>query len=147
MLIAFGVAWAAFVPVDVFVLHLLPKPTAAVSWLGGGAVMVGTALTPLAVWQNRFATPNRQDQSASGQQVVDTGVYRLIRHPIYAGNLLLYAGAAVWLGSYAALGGTLVMMLATLGRVAVEERHLRTNLPGYEDYMRRVPRRFIPFLV
>jgi protein-S-isoprenylcysteine O-methyltransferase Ste14 len=101
----------------------------------------------LAVAQNRYAAPTVQDQSGLGQEVVDTGLYGLIRHPLYAGNLLSWAGASLWLGSTAALLGVLGLVLFTVARIAVEEAELRRTLPGYEAYARRVRARLIPFLV
>jgi protein-S-isoprenylcysteine O-methyltransferase Ste14 len=147
-LLAFGAAWLVFIPIDVFGLRLLPAPSALISAVGGVCAVIGAALTPLAVWENRFATPNVQDQSRQGQHVVDTGVYSLIRHPIYAGNLLLAGGAPLWLGSYAAAAvGAGVLLVMTVGRIVIEEAHLRANVPGYADYARRVRGRLIPFVL
>lgn len=146
-LLAFGAAWLGFIPLDVFRLHLAPAPGPWASAAGGLAALVGAALTPLAVWENRFATPNVQDQTGDGQRVIDTGVYRLVRHPLYLGNLLLYVGASVWLGSYVAAAGVIVLLLATVGRIAIEERDLRARLPAYADYARRVRGRLIPFVL
>ncbi|MDR3472174.1 MAG: isoprenylcysteine carboxylmethyltransferase family protein [Devosia sp.] len=147
VLIAFGAAWLVFVPCDVFRLHLLGRPTLWVSALGAVCVVVGAALTPLAVWENEFATPNVQDQTGASQRVIDTGVYALVRHPIYAGNLLLFGGAALWLGSYAAFLSMGVLLVATIGRIVVEEAHLGANLPGYAEYSRRVRSRLIPWVI
>lgn len=146
-LVCFALAWLAFVPLDVFGLRLMPSPPSALAWFGGGLALIGAALTPLAVWENRFATPNVQDQSGQGQWVVQTGVYALIRHPIYAGNLLLFGGGALWLGSYAALAGIAVLAAATLGRITLEEKHLLANVEGYAEYARRVRSRLIPFIL
>ena len=146
-LIAFGLAWLVFVPVDVFRLHLLPAPAVPVTWVGGLCIVVGAALTPMAVWENRFAAPNVQDQAAQGQRVIDTGVYGLIRHPIYAGNLLLFGGAALWLGSYAAFAGLGVLLAATVGRIVIEEAYLRANVAGYQEYAERVRSRLIPLII
>jgi protein-S-isoprenylcysteine O-methyltransferase Ste14 len=146
-LIGFALAWLVFVPVDVFALRLLPAPAAAVSWVGGLCVVVGAALTPMAVWENRFAAPNVQDQAAQGQRVIDTGVYGRIRHPIYAGNLLLFGGAALWLGSYAAFAGLGVLLVATAGRILIEEAYLRANVRGYAEYAERVRSRLIPYIL
>jgi protein-S-isoprenylcysteine O-methyltransferase Ste14 len=148
MLVAFALAWVAFIPLDVFRLHLLTPPAAWVVWAGGLTAALGAALTMLAVWENRFATPNVQDQTTSGQRVVDTGVYGLVRHPIYLGYFLFIGGEALWLGSTAAaLIGMGVYLAATLGRIAVEERDLRARLPDYEAYARRVRGRLIPFVL
>jgi protein-S-isoprenylcysteine O-methyltransferase Ste14 len=146
-LLAFGAAWLAFIPFDVFRLHLLPAPSLWVSTVGGLAAVLGAALTPIAVWENRFATPNVQDQTSQGQAIVETGVYRLVRHPIYLGNLLLPGGAALWLGSYAAFLAVGVVLVMTVGRIIIEERDLRTRLPSYEGYARRVRGRLIPFVL
>jgi protein-S-isoprenylcysteine O-methyltransferase Ste14 len=147
-LIAFGMGWLGFIALDVFRLHLLPAPSLGVSVAGALAAMLGAALTPLAVWENRFATPNVQDQTSQGQVIIDTGVYRLVRHPLYLGNLLLSGGAPLWLGSYAgALIGVGVVLVMTVGRIVIEERDLRARLPAYQDYASRVRARLIPFVI
>jgi protein-S-isoprenylcysteine O-methyltransferase Ste14 len=148
MLVGFAVAWFAFIPLDVFRLHLLPAPASWLRAAGALAAAIGVTVTTLAIWQNRFATPNVQDQTASGQQVVDTGVYRLVRHPIYLGYALLIGGEALWLGSLAAaLIGAGVYLAATAWRITIEERDLRARLPGYCTYARRVRGRLIPFVL
>jgi hypothetical protein len=80
---AFGRVWLVSIPLDVFWLHWLAPPD-RVSRAGGAAVLVGAALTPLAVWENRFATPNVQEQP--DQTVLRTGMYGLILPPIYLGK-------------------------------------------------------------
>ncbi|WP_293904810.1 isoprenylcysteine carboxylmethyltransferase family protein [Phenylobacterium sp.] len=140
------VAWTAFIPLDVFSLRLLPSPSTAASLAGGLACVAGLLITQVAVAQNKFAAPTIHDQSADGQMVVDTGLYGLVRHPLYAGNLLFYAGLALWLGSTAALVGVVGLLLFTLARIVIEEGYLRANLPAYADYARRVRGRLIPFV-
>lgn len=148
MLVGFAVAWFAFIPLDVFRLHLLRAPAAWLSWIGGLMALLGVAVTTSAIWENRFATPNVQDQSALGQQVVDTGVYRLVRHPIYLGYALLIGGEALWLGSTAAaLIGAGVYLASTAWRITIEERDLRARLPAYGAYAQRVRGRLIPFVL
>jgi protein-S-isoprenylcysteine O-methyltransferase Ste14 len=89
-----------------------------------------------------------QDQTSQGQAIVQTGVYRWVRHPIYLGNLLLAGGAPLWLGSSAgALIGIAVLLVMTVGRIAIEERDLRARLPAYEAYARKVRARLIPFVL
>lgn len=144
-LLAFGAAWVVSIPLDVFRLHLLPAPNWWVSLAGGGVSLLGLALTPLAVWENRFTTPNIQHQS--GQTIVRSGVYRVVRHPIYLANLLMAGGATLWLGSYAGLWGFAVLLVFTIGRIAIEEAHLRANFPEYADYVRNVRGRLIPFVI
>ena len=143
----FLLAWVAFIPFDVFALRLLPPPPALLSDLGLGLSVAGVAISQLAVAQNRFAAPTVQDQTATGQYVVDRGLYALIPHPLYAGNLMLFAGMILWLGSTAALAGLPVMVAFTYARIALEERELVARLPAYGDYARRVRSRLIPFVL
>ena len=138
-------AWFAFIPLDVLRLRLLPTPPWAIEAAGGIAVIAGVVVSYVAIGQNRFAAPTIYDQS--GQQVIDTGLYALVRHPFYAGMLLVYAGWALWLGSYAALIGASVFLVLTLARIVIEEAWLRKALPDYADYARRVRGRLVPFLI
>ena len=139
--------WTILLPIDVFRLHLAPVPTPGVSAAGLAAMVLGQAISYAAVWQNAFAAPTVHDQSGEGQVIIDTGIYGLIRHPLYAGNLVTFSGLALWLGSYAALAGVAVMLAFTIARIVViEEPELRRTLPGYEDYARRVRARLVPFV-
>lgn len=144
-LLAFGAAWVVSIPLDVFRLHLLPAPGWQISLVGGAVSLLGVALTPMAVWENRFTTPNVQQQD--DQAIIRSGVYRLVRHPLYLGNLLMTGGATLWLGSYAGLWGLGVLLVFTIGRIAIEETHLRASFPEYADYARKVRGRLIPFVI
>lgn len=143
--LAFLAAWLVFIPADVFALHVLPPPPGWVAGLGLAAAIAGSAIAYLAVWQNQFAAPTIHEQA--GQRVIDSGVYGLIRHPLYAGNLMLFAGGAVWLGSTAAALATVAQLAATLWRIRMEEAYLRQTLPAYADYARRVRGRLIPYVL
>lgn len=144
--LGYVVGWVLFLSLDARVWHLLPAPPAWLSAAGGLLAIIGSLVSSLAVWHNAFASPNIEDQADRGQHVVDTGIYGLIRHPLYAGNLLLFAGAALWLGSTAALIGVSVHLVATLARIRIEEAFLRENLPDYAAYASRVRARLIPFV-
>jgi len=144
---AFMAAWFAFIPLDVLRWRLLPAPPAWLAAAGGLAVIAGVALSYLAIGQNRFAAPTIHDQSGEGQRVIDSGLYAVVRHPFYAGMLFVYAGWALWLGSYAALIGASVFLVLTLARIVIEEAWLRVALPDYADYARRVRSRLIPYLL
>lgn len=79
------------------------------------------------------------------QMVVSSGLYRYIRHPIYAGDLLLLAGLEVALNSWLALC-VAALAAAVFRKAAGEERMLAAKLPGYAEYCRRT-KRFVPFVV
>jgi protein-S-isoprenylcysteine O-methyltransferase Ste14 len=126
---------------------LLPAPPWPVEAAGGLAVIAGVVISYVAIGQNQFAAPTIHDQSGDGQRVIDTGLYGVVRHPFYAGMLFVYAGWALWLGSYAALIGASVFLVLTLARIVIEEAWLRAALPDYADYARRVRGRLIPYLL
>lgn len=139
------VSWLVFIPLDTFAFHILPPPPGWVAGLGLVTALAGVTVAYAAVWQNQFAAPTIHDQD--GQQVIDSGVYSLIRHPLYAGNLMLFAGGALWLGSTAAALATVAQLAATLWRIRMEEAYLRDTLPDYADYARRVRGRLIPYVL
>jgi protein-S-isoprenylcysteine O-methyltransferase Ste14 len=81
---------------------------------------------------------------ADGQHVVSTGPYALVRHPMYAGGLVLLFGMPLALGSWWGLIVVAVMIPALMWRLLDEERFLARMLPGYFDYMQNVRYRLIP---
>ena len=74
----------------------------------------------------------------------DSGPYRLVRHPGYAGNIPPLLGIVLALGSVWALVPAVVTLIITVVRTALEDRTLQEELPGYRDYARRVRYRLIP---
>ncbi len=134
------------IPFDVFHLHLLPAPSLAASVFGAALCVAGFGVVAVALYQNEFATPTVRDQSERGHALVDTGLYGHIRHPFYAGALVLGAGIALWLESYASVISLLVVVAALVARIKVEEESLREALPGYIEYMGEVRHRLIPFI-
>ena len=138
-------AWMAFIPLDVFRLKLLPAPGPVAVALGAASALAGLAISYLAIAQNRFAAPTIHDQA--GQTLIETGLYGVVRHPFYAGMLLVYAGIGVWLGSYAAAIASAAFLVMTLMRIVIEEAHLRRVLPDYDAYARRVRGRLIPLIL
>ena len=88
LLTAFVVSYTAiiiFIPVDVFYLHLLPKPDVWVSSIGMALYVGGWLMMALVFKENVFAAPVVRHQAEREHKVVDTGVYRLVRHPMYSG--------------------------------------------------------------
>jgi protein-S-isoprenylcysteine O-methyltransferase Ste14 len=79
-----------------------------------------------------------------GQPVISTGVYGIVRHPMYAGALLLVIFTPPALGSYWALLVAVAFLPALAWRLLDEEKVLRRDLPGYADYCRKVRYRLIP---
>jgi protein-S-isoprenylcysteine O-methyltransferase Ste14 len=84
-------------------------------------------------------------QVGQRQEVVSNGIYRYIRHPIYAGDLLLLLGLELALNSWLVLAIVLLVPVV-LRRAVLEEKLLAKRLRGYDSYARRT-KRFIPFVV
>jgi protein-S-isoprenylcysteine O-methyltransferase Ste14 len=81
---------------------------------------------------------------AEGQTVISTGPYSVVRHPMYAGALLLFISAPLALGSYWGLVAVVVILPVLIWRLVNEEELLARNLPGYAEYQLRVRYRLIP---
>ena len=79
-----------------------------------------------------------------GQRVISTGPYAYVRHPMYLGALLLFAGTALALGSWWALAIVPALKLVLVARLLDEERRLSADLPGYDAYRRNVRYRLVP---
>ena len=146
LLIAGFLAVIAFIPLDVFRLHLLPKPEMLVSSLGLFLFIAGWWVMTLALLENAFAAPVVKHQEERQQKVIDTGVYHVLRHPMYAGTIPLLVGMPLWLESYAAAVLAIVPIGALVVRILIEEEFLRRELKGYDAYTERVRYRLIPFL-
>ena len=78
--------------------------------------------------------------------IIQTGPYRFIRHPMYAGALLILWGSIAGHLSVANVGIGFVVSLVVLGKIVVEERLLRASFPGYEQYA-RTTKAVIPFVL
>jgi protein-S-isoprenylcysteine O-methyltransferase Ste14 len=138
--------WVAFIPVDVFYLRLIPPPPMSTSASGAIIGVIGLLIVLATIYQNQFAVPVVRDQSDRGQVLVDIGLYGIIRHPMYSGTLVLFAGMGLWLESYASVIALIFTMAAFVPRILVEEKTLEKSLLGYTDYINRVRYRLIPYI-
>jgi protein-S-isoprenylcysteine O-methyltransferase Ste14 len=115
-----------------------------VSLIGDAVVAVGIATTFAVIVQNGYAAANITVET--GQKVVSTGLYGLVRHPMYVGILVILVGTPLALGSY---WGLLVLIPATFAfafRILDEEKMLKDELDGYLGYTRDVHYRLMPFV-
>lgn len=98
------------------------------------------------VKQNSFLSSELRIQEERGQKVISTGVYGIIRHPMYFGNITLFIGVPVFLGSGVGLIIGIVLSVLLIFRIPVEEKMLKEDLDGYLEYMEKVKYRLIPFI-
>jgi protein-S-isoprenylcysteine O-methyltransferase Ste14 len=127
------------------IIQLAPIPM-ALRWVGCAILAGGLALRAWAMTLLR-SSYRRGLQVAESQTLVTAGPYRVIRHPGYAGSLLVWFGFALGLGSWVATLLTAVLLgAAYVYRIIAEERMLRAEFgAAYEDY-RRTTWRLIPGL-
>ena len=117
-------------------------PTTQVAFLIVGGL--GLALFVWAVASNQFFSQIVRIQDERGQSVAQGGPYRLIRHPGYAGSILMEIGSALTLGSWWALIPSGLLAVLMVVRTVLEERTLRAGLPGYTEYAQKVRYRLVP---
>lgn len=85
-------------------------------------------------------------QVTEDQKVISTGPYAHLRHPMYAGALLLIVGMPLALGSWWGLFVIVLMLPTLIWRLLEEEKFLEKNLAGYSEYERKVQYRLVPFI-
>ncbi len=118
-------------------------PTAAV--VAALALSLGGYLLILRVFvENRWA--GRTVETCDGQEVISTGPYAVVRHPMYTGTLVLWLATPVALGSWWALLPALAFIPILVLRIRNEEEVLVRELKGYEEYRRRVRYRLLPLV-
>jgi protein-S-isoprenylcysteine O-methyltransferase Ste14 len=113
-----------------------------------GFIMIALGYT-FATWamiENRFFSSVVRIQTERGHKVCNTGPYRFVRHPGYAGNILPLFGIVLGLGSAWALIPAAVAIIITVIRTVLEDQTLHQELPGYRDYARRVRFRLVPWV-
>jgi protein-S-isoprenylcysteine O-methyltransferase Ste14 len=114
----------------------------AIEILGNLMGVVGFYLIYRVYKENTFASATIE--LAQDQKVISTGPYAVVRHPMYAGGLLYLLGAPLALGSYWGLIPFAVMAPCLIWRLVDEEDFLARNLPGYDEYRKKVRWRLIP---
>ena len=114
-------------------------------WLSLAAdlgVALGYAIILVVMKENSYAAATIRVDEA--QPVISTGFYALVRHPMYAGAVVMFGCTPLALGSYWGLLVMLAIVPALAWRLIDEERYLKQHLPGYADYCTRVRYRLIP---
>ncbi|MBN1438582.1 MAG: isoprenylcysteine carboxylmethyltransferase family protein [Anaerolineales bacterium] len=144
-----GTAGLVILATQLLICAGLVRPSAAVpDWIAaaGGVVSVGSIL--LSYWirsrLGRYWSGNVEVKP--GHRIVDTGPYRVVRHPLYANTLILYPAAAL---AFAVWWVWLACGIMTAGYALLagyEDRFLLRNLTGYAEYRKRTVWRLIPWI-
>ncbi len=120
-----------------------PVPT-MVTVVGDILVAVGLGVAMLVVAQNGYAAANITVES--GQTLVSTGLYGLVRHPMYSGSVIMMVGVPLALDSYWGLVFVIPALVALALRIRDEEELLQQQLSGYSEYEQQVHYRLVPFV-
>ena len=120
---------------------LLPK---WISFVGCAAFLLAYVLYAFVLRENEFLS--RTIEVQEGQRVVDTGLYGVVRHPMYSATILLFLSMPLVLRSLLSLIVLLAYPAIIIKRLRSEENFLAQNLAGYAEYMKKVRWRLIPFI-
>jgi len=107
-------------------------------------VLSGYIFVFLVLRENSYAS--RIIEVEKGQQVITTGPYAIVRHPMYMGILVMYLFTPLALGSYWAIIFFLPLIPLLVSRLLNEEEMLLRELPGYEEYCQKTRYHLIPFI-
>ncbi len=124
-----------------FDLFMLPASAVVMASV---AFIVGYAMYAEVLRENAYLS--RTIEVFEDQHVVDTGLYGVIRHPMYAATVILFLSMPLVLGSLYAFAVFLVYPFIIASRIRHEEAFLEKELEGYTDYKKRVRWRLIPFI-
>ena len=122
-------------------------PDSARWWLKGvgvllvfvGAFVIAKAARALGSGLTPFPSP------AEAAELVEDGPYAVVRHPVYSGGILLFAGISLALSPWALVGTAALTLLWAL-KSRVEERFLLEHYTSYAEYCSRVRYRLVPFV-
>lgn len=113
-------------------------------WLGVAIFLFSYILYAEVMRENVYLS--RIIEVQKGQKVVDTGLYSIVRHPMYAATLFMFLAIPLILGSVISFLIMLLYIPIIRLRIRNEEHLLESELAGYKEYKRRVRYRLIPYL-
>lgn len=122
----------------------LPEIPMSVQWVGVVVSIVGSIIGSWALIENRFFSGVVRIQTERGHTVVNTGPYKLVRHPGYAGAIVYYVGVPLGLGAVWALLPALFIIGVMVVRTSWEDKTLQQELPGYAEFTKQTRYRLVP---
>ncbi|MBE7056509.1 MAG: isoprenylcysteine carboxylmethyltransferase family protein [Ruminococcaceae bacterium] len=113
--------------------------------IAGAVILLASyALYGVVMKQNEYLS--RIIEVQEGQKVIDTGLYGIVRHPMYTATIFLFLSIPIVLSSWVSLAVFALYPVVIVVRVLNEEKVLAEGLPGYVEYMKKVKYRLIPFV-
>jgi protein-S-isoprenylcysteine O-methyltransferase Ste14 len=124
----------------------LSKVPPGVKILGGGFALFAMLLISWVFITNRFASGFVRIQDDRGHEVVSTGPYKIVRHPMYLGIIFFIFSIPLVLGSYLGLVPAGLLVILFFIRSYLEDKTLQKELPGYSEYTHKTKKRLIPWI-
>ena len=115
-----------------------------VTWSATGVFLISYLLYAEVMRENEYLS--RTIEVQEGQRVIDTGLYGIVRHPMYTATTLLFLSMPLILGSLYSLFIMLLYVPLIIIRIHHEEKILEANLPGYREYKQHTKYRLIPLV-
>ncbi len=146
--------WALFGPMNLAIIITASLDAGRFHWsrsmplliypLGYVLYLCSSSLHFWAIRANRFYTSTVSIQPENGQEVIQSGPYRFIRHPGYLGIAMMVVSIAVVLGSLWAIVPAACVVVLLVMRTVLEDSALKQELPGYQVYSKKVRYRLVP---
>lgn len=135
---------AAFIAAGLDFRFGLTDMPEAIVWVAAGILLISYLMYAEVMRENAYLS--RTVGVQDGQKVIDSGLYGIVRHPMYSATIFLFLSMPLILGSLISF----IIMLAYIPIINVrmknEEQVLAEGLPGYKEYMQKVKYRIIPYI-
>jgi protein-S-isoprenylcysteine O-methyltransferase Ste14 len=138
------IAWILLMPLDARRFRWTPQLPLALEISGGALLVLSWFFLFRSFTDNTFLSPLVRIQTEREHRVVSTGVYGIVRHPMYLGAILMFLGGPLLVGAASPLAVGMALSLLLAIRSVDEEKLLTAELPGYREYCRRVRHRLLP---
>lgn len=113
-------------------------------YIAAGLFLLGYLMYAEVLRENMYLSRTVEIQEE--QKVIDTGLYGIVRHPMYSSTLIMFLSMGLILGSLLSFGILLLYLPIIAKRIRNEEAILTNELEGYEDYKKKVKYKMIPFI-
>jgi len=138
--------WIVLMPLEASRFHWTAYFPVVLKIIGGLMLIPSAILFLRSYMDNPYLSALVRVQAERKQRVITTGVYGIVRHPMYLGGACLLIGAPLLMGSVIGLVLGVLMTILLAVRSIGEEKMLIGELEGYEDYKKKVKYRLIPFI-
>lgn len=140
------IAWIVLMPLDARRFYWTPRWPLPFEILGGALLALSWFFLLRSFMDNTFLSPLMRIQFERDHRLVSTGVYGIVRHPMYLGASLMLLGGPLIMGAGSALAAAAAMMMLLAVRIVDEEKLLASEFADYDGYRSRVRYRLIPFV-